>query len=56
MTARFPRDPCHGGQALARPVTCPKLGEYLYDKASFHRKLEARLAYAAEARRKGGHK
>jgi hypothetical protein len=43
-SARYPRDPKHGGQALARPVTCPKLGEYLADKQSFLPKLQARLA------------
>jgi hypothetical protein len=42
--ARFPRDPKHGGQALATPVTCPKLGEYICDKQSFLPKLQARLA------------
>lgn len=42
--ARFPRDPKHGGQALAPPVTSPKLGEYICDKESFHQRLQARLA------------
>ena len=49
--ARFPRAP-HGGQALAPPVTSPKLGEYLCDRDAGRRNV-ARIEELQNLRRYG---